>query len=285
MFLNPYEPLEKVEFDYAIVDLNLNATYFYELKTQLISLVPDYAIELKHSFPYLLRLSSVEKNLLEQINNDDLHQISNGLIPFLIFKFKSKPTAEPDLVAHLKKMMIYENNGKKYLYRFFDPRVWILLNFFKSKDFSQLNKRFDTIQFALIKQQLCFKNTLNDQNLELDLNLIENIGLINRTKGLLKLNDIDFHDYLMQSQKIHQHIDLLKKKYYGLLKQDLVVILYHMHLLGEQYIESSFFSTLKNKEKGYEQASKATSTAEWLSFFKQIKILDQDLRNKVMYEY
>lgn len=285
MFLNPYEPLEKVEFDYAIVDLNLNATYFYELKTQLISLVPDYAIELKHSFPYLLRLSSVEKNLLEQINNDDLHQTSNGLIPFLIFKFKSKPTAEPDLVAHLKKMMIYENNGKKYLYRFFDPRVWILLNFFKSKDFSQLNKRFDTIQFALIKQQLCFKNTLNDQNLELDINLIENIGLINRTKGLLKLNDIDFHDYLMQSHKIHQHIDLLKKKYYGLLKQDLVVILYHMHLLGEQYIESSFFSTLKNKEKGYEQASKATSTAEWLSFFKQIKILDQDLRNKVMYEY
>lgn len=285
MLLYPCEPVEELEFDYAIIDLNLNASFFYILKDHLISLAPDNAKKNQQIFPYLLRLNSIARDVIDEIKSDDFKKISKNLMPFLLFRFKSKPIAEPDLVKHLKNKLIYEGNGKKYLYRFYDPRVWVLLNFFQSKDFSQLNRLFEFIEINCFKGNYYFKNILVDLNLEVDNKLIEKISLINRVIGLLKLDDVGFNEYMVLSKGISEYINILKKKNIKILKKDLVVVVYHIFLIGEKYIGSHFFNTLINNSKGYEQASKGISKEKWFSFFEEIKLVDNNLIDRMMYGY
>ncbi len=82
MLLAPIHPKEMIEYDYVIIDPNLNAQYFYEVETQLKSLAPDYAKNVQHVFPYLLRLNSVNESLVEEIKQYDQHQAKAGLSPF-----------------------------------------------------------------------------------------------------------------------------------------------------------------------------------------------------------
>lgn len=283
MYLNQYEPLDEVEFDYAIIDLNLNSCFFSVLQNQLISLAPDNAKKIHSSFPYLLKLTNLSRGLLDEIKDDDLIKISKNLMPFLFFKFKSKPIAEPDLVKYLKNNIIYENKGKKYLYRFYDPRVWVLLNFFQSQDFSGLNRFFDVVDISYFKNSNKFKNILVDFNLELDLKLIEDISLINRVIGLFHFKYVELNKYIIFSQRVFEYIYLIKSNNNELLKKDLVLAVYHLYLLGEKYFDSQMFKSLINHSKGYEWASKETSSEQWIYFFEEMQILDNNLRDRVMY--
>lgn len=84
MLLEPIHPKEVIEYDYVIIDPNLNAQYFYEVEAQLKSLAPDYAKNVQHVFPYLLRLNSVGASLVDEIKQHDQNQIKAGLSPFFL---------------------------------------------------------------------------------------------------------------------------------------------------------------------------------------------------------
>lgn len=284
MFLHPYEPLEEVEFDYAIIDLNLNADYFSDVKDKLISLAPDYAKKVEHSFPYLLRINQLDTDLLNEINESDGAQVKKGLNPFFLLVFKSIPTREPDIVNHLKNILVYSLSKKKYLYRFYDPRVWILLNYFNSKDFLQINRYFSNIRIGFLKNHTYFKNYKNSvPNLLLDHELIENIGVCNNVLSLLSIHD-ELDVYFEKVLKIFFYIDFSKKNNIQNTK-DIIAFIFHALLLGDEYINTDFFREIKKSIKGYEQQSKNISSKEWNCFFDEYNFFDKDLRNKVMYDY
>lgn len=284
MFLNPYEPLEKVEFDYAIIDLNLNADYFSDVKDRLISLAPDYAKKVEHSFPYLLRINQLDEDLLNEINESDKAQVKQGGNPFFLFIFKSIPTREPDIVNHFKNILVYLINEKKYLYRFYDPRVWILLNFFNSTDFLEVNKYFKNIRIGFIGKYFYFQNIKNNVLTSfMDHELIENIGICNNVLNLLN-EGVEFEYYFKKVNKIFFYINFSRGSNMKNNK-DIVSFIFHVLLLGSDYINTNLFNKIKNSIKGYEQESKSLSSKEWNIFFDEYEFFDKDLRNKVMYDY
>lgn len=114
--------------------------------------------------------------------------------------------------------------------------------------------------------------------------LLDNIGINNQVLGLIQYNFYDLENYFNKVIEIFQYINLLNGKKI-MNKSDKVVILYHMFLLGSDYIETEFFYKLYVSEKGYEQASKQISTVQWNDFFKKNNICDEILKNKVMYDY
>lgn len=286
MLINPMLNLEHmyIEYDYAIIDLNLNADYFSDLKDELISLAPDYAQKIENSFPYLLRLNQLDKDLLNEINESDEASVKQEINPFFLFVFKSIPAREPDIVNHLKKILIYYYNNKKYLYRFYDPRVWILINHFNSTDFFEINKYFKSIKIGFLRKYNYFENYNNGVNtLLLDYELIENIGICNNVLNLLRIND-ELDTFFEKVLKIFFYINFSKKN--GVKKKkDIVALVFHTLMLGDDYIKTDFYNKIKESIKGYEQQSKSLNVKEWNTFFDEYNFFDKELRNKVMYDY
>lgn len=287
MILIPYSPIETIEYDYAIIDLNLNANYYLELKDKMISLAPDYANEVKKSFPYLIRLNTIHSDLMDEICRCDLDKIKEGSNPFFLFTFRSIPKREPDIVNHLKETLVYESNGKKYLYRFYDPKVWILLNYFESTDFFEINKYCQNIKIGLLNKIIFFKNRnkiKKNFSSVFSYELISDIGLFNQIYGLLRFDLKELVDYFDLVEDIFFYIKFCKIK--GMKESgDIVSAVFHIMLIGESYINSDLFMKLKKSIRGYEQQSKMLLTEEWSVFFEQNKIIDKELKNKVMYEY
>lgn len=285
MLLEPIHPKEVIEYDYVIIDPNLNAQYFYDVEAQLKSLAPDYAKNVQHVFPYLLRLNSVDASLVDEIKQHDQNQIKAGLSPFFLMTFKSVPTREPDIVDHLKQNLVYEVGTKKYLYRFFDPKIWMLLNYFESQDFLWINKYFKNIEFNFLNETLCFDaGSEGDFIQQPDHDLLDKISVNNRVFEKLKFKTDDLPAYFLKVSQIFNYADLIKNK--GILtKDDAVASIFHADLIGESFLETHFFQRLTESPKGYEQASKQLSTSEWDDFFKKQNIDDENLKNKVMYDY
>ncbi|AOA58165.1 DUF4123 domain-containing protein [Acinetobacter larvae] len=282
MLVNPIKE-QNIEFDYALVDPNLNSNYLYELEGHLISLAPDYAQKISDSFPYLINLNNIDEDLLERIIKDDEKCVAQGFEPFFILKFKSYPTREPDIVEHLRLSIIFEMNEKKYLYRFYDPKIWILLNFFKTNDFIFKNKNFQYIQIGLLGYQYLFfipryEGSIN----EVDPDILFNININNRLilkKGLRILN---FEQYLIEVEKRFNLIHKIKN--IGLKKQDdIISTLYHVELLGVQYLETKFFIKLKDHSKGYAIASQRVIKLDWNNFFQNYDYIEDAIKEKVMY--
>lgn len=287
MYFFHNEVLETIEYDYAIVDPNLNADYFYEIEDKLISLAPDYAKKNKKVFPYLLRLNSVDQSLILEIFKQDEKKIRQGQNTFLPFIFKSVPTREPDIVEHLKNKLIYELEGRFFLYRFFDPKIWIQLNYFKSSDFIEVNKYFKNIRLSLYNFNYFSNNSLRENsrgNTLIETDLLSEISICNNFLNLIQFKAFDIFDYYKKISDIHNSIGLIGNKEVEKIN-DKVAILYHMELLGENYIYTDFFERLLVSKKGYEQASKSLENLVWQDFFKKNNILDEELKNKVMYGY
>ena len=274
-----------VDYDYVLIDPNLNANYIEEVEDKLVSLAPDYANDIAHVFPYLLRLNTVDKALFDEIQDHDIQQIKQGFSPFFLFYFKSFPTREPDIVKHLKQCLVYESDGKKYLYRFYDPRIWMILNYKFSSDFFWLNKYFQDVKFGFLGNLFYFKNMdRTDFQKNIDFQLLERIGIFNRTVDLLNEKNTDLNVYFLKVEEIFKNIEILEsKKIYE--KDDLITALFHIDLIGKNYIETSFFTNLGQHKKGYEQASKLLPTKDWEEFFLNNKVFDENLKNKVMYGY
>lgn len=196
MLLIPYESEKMIEYDYAIIDPNLNADYFYDLESSLISLAPDYAKNIQHVFPYLIHLNNIDAELKNEILEFDKEKIENNYFPFFLFKFKSFPTREPDIVNHLKENLVYELDGKKVLYRFYDPRVWMNLNYFSSRDFLWLNKYFNEVELGFFCKNYKFLNkNIESYFVKNDQDLLERIGISNRTLDILKYKMFDLDQY------------------------------------------------------------------------------------------
>ena len=94
----------------------------------------------------------------------------------------------------------------------------------------------------------------------------------------------DFDQYFSTVSVLSEYIHLAKENEVYL-KNDLIATIFHVELIGKYFFESELFQNLKNNSKGYEQASKELSTKEWEVFFNNHKIFDENLKNKVMYEY
>ena len=284
MYLFPRELKNEVEFDYAIIDLNANAEYFSNLQDNLISLGPNYAENIKTSFPYLLRLSSIDEILLNEINNYDNEKINLGELPFFLFKFKSKPVREPDIVNFLKKKIIYDVSGKKFLYRFYDPRVWILINFLESPDFSSINRYFDYIEISILKNKITFKNNMKDINDEIDFKLIEKATVCNQVLGLIDFNFYSFNNFMDKINSLFSIVNRLQALNV-LDKKDLVAAAFHIEIFGFRFFENDKFMNLIHSKNGYDSESKKLSISDWDEILIKHEILDKDIKNKVIYGY
>lgn len=284
MFLNSYEPMDEIEFDYAIIDLNLNADYFSDVKDKLISLAPDYAKKTENSFPYLLRINQLDSVFYNKIKESDKVKVKQGINPFFLFMFKSIPTREPDIFNHLKNILVYVRNEKKYLYRYYDPRVWMLLNFFESTDFFEINKYFRNIKIGFMGDYFFFENKAkNAVTSSIDFAFVDEVSMCNNVLILLN-EDIGFERYIEKINKIFFYIKFCKKNNVKN-KKDIVSIVFHTLLLGDEYVNTGLFRKMKNSIKGYETESKLLSSKEWMIFFDEYKVFDNDLRSKVMYDY
>ncbi|MCL6235385.1 hypothetical protein M5F03_09455 [Acinetobacter sp. ANC 5579] len=278
---------ETIEYDYAIVDPNLNADYFYEIEDKLISLAPNYANKNMKVFPYLLRLNRVDQSLISEIFKQDKKNLRQGKNTFLPFIFKSIPTREPDIVEHLKKKLVYELNGRFFLYRFFDPKIWIQLNYFKSSDFIELNKYFKNIRLNIYDSYCFFNEYLGEKDeydCSIDYELLIKINICNNFLSLIQFKPYSISDYYKKIVEVYNSINLIEHMEIEK-TNDKVAILYHMELLGKNYIYSDFFEKLLISKKGYEQASKLIENLMWQDFFIKNNIFDEELKNKVMYGY
>lgn len=293
MHLFPCELKHEVEFDYAIIDLNANAEYFEQLQNNLISLVPSFAQNIKTSFPYLLRLSSVDDKLIHEINKYNDEQISLGQLPFFLFKFKSKPVREPDIVNFLKKKIIYDVNGRKFLYRFYDPRVWVLMNFLNFSDFSFINKYFTYVEIPVSKSSIIFMNNMeeisevNDFNsidAENRIKLIDRVTVCNRVLNILEFYSHDFSIFLDKIHSIFNNIKELDEFGVSNIK-DLVAATFHLEILGKELIEDNLFVHALESESGYDNQSKNISINDWDKLFDKLGVVDKDIQNKVIYGY
>lgn len=285
MQIQPLETNTEIEFDYALIDPNLNANYYYELQSEMVSLAPEYAKKTEHVFPYLLNLNRVEPELLQEIQRHDQQYGTQGSAAFFILKFKSYPTREPDIVEHLKRSSIYQDQGKKFLYRFYDPKIWMLLNYFEATDFQNKNKYFQYIQFYFLNRMHTFHlpKAKETENI-IQANLLRNIGLNNRLFELLQYKVEDLERYYTMVEQSFLNIEYLKS--IGLSKQDdVVAAAFHMHLLGKDYVKSNFFLDLQSHDKGYEIASKRLSSDAWEVYFKSINLTNENIINRVMYDY
>ncbi len=152
---------------------------------------------------------------------------------------------------------------------------------------SQIFPLFSQVSVCLSEQMFSFTLLKSEENFSvLDQVHLNDINVINRLIGLLKIKSDDLVFLKHLSLDAFEHLKYIRhQKAQALSSYDVVALLFHMRLLGDAYLDLNDVKQWVGSAQGYERTTKALTELEWNNIFNQLQINDQNLKNKVMYDY
>lgn len=291
MYIQPNEESLRIQdHQYLLIDQAIVGK-FEGYSQYIISLAPDFNLLQAEQYPILLKFDKL--SLEKQQELLDYHESFIGLyqqpIFSVLFKTRYEQTDE-SLAKYFKKILYVDKNGKIFLRRIYDPKVIFQLNCYESRFdiLSNIFKPFSDVSIFFNKKFITF--TLNEDAIQQD-GILENvsfskISLVNRLVDILNLNDRDINFVQYFSKSTFDDIEVINKFVgHKLGKFDYLALLYHVKLLGIEFLKLDEVRGVLNHDEGYFKASKSLDDENWEKIFNKLNVIDSEFKNKVMYGY
>ncbi len=288
MIIRP-EPLSFFEHQYALVDQVIAG------EIDDYPHIPLVLDEFKHQedlYPKLLLLnlfSPEEKRRLEE----QIKEAINARYPATVGVFLQSPVQNAgDFAESLKKKFVL-HDGKKYLFRYYDPKVlaqlyWMKPDFFESemKELVQVWTVAAHNQYYSLEPE--FEQSIDKNNI-IDAQRLEHIGIINRVLKKQFLHKLPLPEQIEYSKKIDDYI--YRAKSYGLSGQtDLMAFSMQSLLAGAYFDEQSsiikdILTSIKNEQgnASYQKICRNLTLSEWDEIFAQFNLHDQKTKKEIIY--
>lgn len=297
-------PLEKnldIEtYQYAIIDQALVGVLngYEEVK---ISLAPEFSILEENIYPVLIDLTKLDNEMRQELYSEHQSFIKYYQQPLLSILFTLKQEIAEDKNFDLKKyfhtLFYYKKSEKFYLRRLYDPRVILQLNWYDDQ-IDLLNLVFSPFECMSLYHDLnlySFKLVTYREAAKINLQkvskILENIDFMpisyaNRLVNKLNIKDLELGFFAQVCKTAYTNLQHIQQKSNQQITQlDIAALLFHMQLLGEDYLDLDQMTSLINNPEGYDKSSKAMNDQQWDYLFKQLNILDKGLMQKVKYGY
>ncbi|OUY08276.1 hypothetical protein [Acinetobacter populi] len=296
-------PLEKnldIEtYQYAIIDQALVGVLngYEEVK---ISLAPEFSILEENIYPVLIDLTKLDNEMRQELYSEHQSFIKYYQQPLLSILFTLKQEIAEDKNFDLKKyfhtLFYYKKSEKFYLRRLYDPRVILQLNWYDDQ-IDLLNLVFSPFECMSLYHDLnlySFKLVTYREAAKINLQkvskILENIDFMpisyaNRLVNKLNIKDLELGFFAQVCKTAYTNLQRIQQKSNQQITQfDIVALLFHMQLLGVNYLQLDQVLSLLASDEGYDQASKALDIQNWEKVFQQLNVSDMNLKNRVIYE-